>query len=82
MVHKDLVLQDHYERFGDHPKAYTADKNYYRDMKDVSYWEQRIDTFSFGKKGRRDAAETARGTANRSGPPRDSVRVSKGAFQS
>lgn len=59
-VHKDLVLEDHKERFGSYPDIFASDKNYYTDMKDIAYWEVRVDTFSLGKKGKRDAAETAR----------------------
>lgn len=59
-VHKDLVLKDHKERFGKYPKTFAADKNYYTDMEDVAYWEERVATFAVGKKGKRDAAETAR----------------------
>lgn len=59
-VHKDLVLKDHKERFGTYPEIFAADKNYYTDMEDIAYWEERVDTFSIGKKGKRDAAETAR----------------------
>ena len=59
-VHKDLVLKDHKKRFGTYPKVFTADKNYYTGMEDVAWWEERVDTFAVGKKGKRDAAETAR----------------------
>ena len=59
-VHKDLVLKDHKERFGKYPDIFAADKNYYTDMEDVAYWEERVDTFAVGKKGKRDALETER----------------------
>jgi transposase, IS5 family len=59
-VHKDLVLKDHRERFGAYPKTFAADKNYYTDMEDVAYWEERVATFAVGKKGKRNVSETAR----------------------
>jgi hypothetical protein len=59
-VHKDLVLEDHKARFGVYPKTFAADKNYYIDMDDVSRWEEEIDTFSVGKKGKRNEVEVAR----------------------
>ena len=59
-VHKNLVLEDHKERFGAYPKTFAADKNYYTDMDDVSRWEEEIDTFSIGKKGKRNEVEVAR----------------------
>lgn len=59
-VHKNLVLEDHKARFGAYPKTFAADKNYYTDMDDVTRWEEQIDTFSMGKKGKRNEAEVAR----------------------
>jgi len=59
-VHKDLVLEDHRKRFGIYPKTFAADKNYYTDMEDVAQWEEEIDTFSIGKKGKRNDAELVR----------------------
>jgi transposase, IS5 family len=59
-VHKDLVLEDHKARFGDYPKTFAADKNYYTGMEDVARWEEEIETFSIGKKGKRNDAEVAR----------------------
>ncbi|MBN1756719.1 MAG: hypothetical protein JW863_00280 [Chitinispirillaceae bacterium] len=54
------MLKDHKERFGTYPKIFAADKNYYTDMDDVAYWEKRVATFAVGKKGKRNASETAR----------------------
>jgi IS5 family transposase len=59
-VHKDLVLEDHKARFGAYPKTFAADKNYYTDMDDVFKWEEEVDIFSVGKKGRRSEAELDR----------------------
>lgn len=59
-VHKDLVLKDHRKRFGNYPRTFAADKNYYVDMGDVAEWEEEIETFSIGKKGNRNEAELAR----------------------
>ena len=59
-VHKDLVLEDHKVRFGTYPKTFATDKNYYTDMDDIARWEEEIETFSVGKKGKRSEAQRAR----------------------
>jgi IS5 family transposase len=74
-VHKDLVLEDHKARFGAYPKIFATDKNYYIDMDDVSRWEEEIDTFSVGKKGKRNEAQVAR---EHSEPFRDAQRFRAG----
>jgi IS5 family transposase len=40
--------------------VFAADKNYYIDMEDVSDWEEKIDTYGIGKKGRRTEQEYER----------------------
>jgi IS5 family transposase len=49
---KDIALEAHRQSFGDYPKLFAADKNYYISMEDVSSWEEKIDVYGIGKKGR------------------------------
>ena len=59
-VHKKIALDDHNALFGDYPKAFTADKNYYESMDDIEELEEIIDLVAIGKKGRRTAQEEER----------------------
>ena len=56
----NIVLEQHKTQFGQYPEKFAADKNYYKSMEDVQNWEMKIDVFSIGKKGRRNADETER----------------------
>jgi IS5 family transposase len=58
--YKDEVLEDHKRRFGMFPDTFTADKNYYKSMEDVSEWEKKIATFGVAKKGNRTETEIIR----------------------
>lgn len=57
---KDIALESHKKDFETYPKVFAADKNYYIDMEDVSDWEEKIDTYGIGKKGRRTEQEYER----------------------
>jgi len=57
---KDLLLESHKERFGEYPKRFTADKNYYVSMDDITLWEKKIGTYAVAKKGRRTKEERER----------------------
>lgn len=57
---KDVVLQSHKDTFGELPRRFTADKNYYTSMSDIENWEEQIDVVAIGKKGRRNTEELAR----------------------
>lgn len=46
--------------FGDYPKVFAADKNYYISMEDVETWEEKIEIYGIGKKGRRTEEEFER----------------------
>lgn len=56
----DPVLEDHKESFGAYPEEFATDKNYYKSMEHVAEWEEEIDIFSMGKKGKRTPEEVAR----------------------
>lgn len=56
----DTVLNDHKESFGAYPGEFATDKNYYKSMEHVAEWEEEIDIFSMGKKGKRTPEESAR----------------------
>jgi IS5 family transposase len=57
---KDIALESHKKDFGAYPEMFAADKNYYVSMEDVSDWEEKIDTYGIGKKGRRTEQEYQR----------------------
>jgi IS5 family transposase len=57
---KDIALESHKKDFETYPEVFAADKNYYIDMEDVSDWEEKIDTYGIGKKGRRTEQEYER----------------------
>jgi hypothetical protein len=46
-------LPSHKTDFGAYPELIAADKNYYISMEDITDWEEKIDTYRIGKKGRR-----------------------------
>jgi IS5 family transposase len=56
----DDALRDHKKKFGEYPKEFTADKNYYGGPEHLEKWEKLIPMYSVGKKGRRDEEETKR----------------------
>lgn len=56
----DEALEDHKKKFGAYPKGFTADKNYYGGPEHLAAWEERIQNYAVGKKGRRDEEETLR----------------------
>jgi IS5 family transposase len=56
----DPVLEDHKASFGAYPEKFAVDKNYYKSMDHIAEWEEKIDTFSMCKKGKRTPEETAR----------------------
>jgi len=56
----DVVINAHKDIFGTYPEKFTADKNYYKGMDEIRLWEQEIDCFSVGKKGKRSSDEEAR----------------------
>ncbi len=57
---KDIALESHKTDFSAYPDLFAADKNYYISMEDVSDWEEKIDTYGIGKKGRRTEQEYER----------------------
>jgi len=60
---KDLVddiLASHQELFGKLPDTFAADKGFYESMEKIEELEEKIDTVSMCKKGRRNAEETER----------------------
>ena len=60
MAMVDIVLEDHKETFGNYPKQFSADKNYYESMQKIREWEEEIDIFAICKKGNRTTDEIAR----------------------
>jgi IS5 family transposase len=58
--YKDEALNDHLEKFGALPQCFTADKNYHVSVEDTQEWEERIDNYAVGKKGRRTQQEEQR----------------------
>ena len=56
----DESLREHKKLFGAYPEQFAADKNYYGGPAHLAKWEERIPTYSIGKKGRRDEDETKR----------------------
>lgn len=57
---KDIALESHKKDFGAYPELFAADKNYHVSMEDVADWEEKIDTYGIGKKGRRTEQEYER----------------------
>lgn len=57
---KDIALESHKSEFGNYPDVFAADKNYYISMEDVENWEEKIETYGIGKKGRRTEEEFER----------------------
>lgn len=57
---KDIALESHGKSFGQYPREFTADKNYYTSMQDITEWEKNIDCVAIGKKGRRNQVEYER----------------------
>ena len=53
-VHKDEVLADHKKKFESYPDCFAADKNYHVSMEDTLKWEEKIELYAVGKKGRRN----------------------------
>jgi IS5 family transposase len=56
----DEALREHKKAFGSYPQEFTADKNYYGGPQHLEKWENRIDVYAVGKKGRRDEDEVER----------------------
>ena len=56
----DEALKDHKEQFGEYPRGFAADKNYYGGPDHSAYWKKRIPVYAVGKKGRRNEEETNR----------------------
>lgn len=56
----DEALTEHKKIFGEYPKGFAADKNYYGGPEHLEKWEERIDTYAVGKKGNRNECETQR----------------------
>ncbi len=56
-VMKDIALKSHKKQFGNYPKKFTADKNYWVGSEDIEKWEENIDLYAIAKKGRRCQAE-------------------------
>ena len=56
----DDGLNDHRDSFDCYPDVFSADKNYYKSMENINEWEELIETFSVGKKGKRTPEEEAR----------------------
>jgi len=56
----DEAIEEHKKHFGEYPKEFAADKNYYGGSEHSAEWRKRIRVYSVGKKGRRDAVETKR----------------------
>jgi IS5 family transposase len=56
----DEVIKDHVKKFGKYPKGFAADKNYYGGPDHTKKWEEKIETYSVGKKGRRTEVEEQR----------------------
>jgi IS5 family transposase len=56
----DDALRNHKEMFGGYPSEYAADKNFYGGPEHSAKWRERIQTYSVGKKGRRNENETRR----------------------
>lgn len=62
---KDLLLpavEDHYKMFGCYPEVLTTDKGFYESMKQIEGLEEKIETVSIAKKGRRTQIEYERET--------------------
>jgi len=56
----DEAIRAHKKMFGEYPQEFTADKNYHVSPEHTARWEEKISTYSVGKKGRRDEEETQR----------------------
>jgi IS5 family transposase len=56
----DEALRNHQRIFGEYPKHFTADKNYYGGPEHLQKWEEQIDEYAVGKKGKRTRSETRR----------------------
>jgi IS5 family transposase len=56
----DPALEDHKASFGAYPIKFATDKNYYKSMDHIAKWEEKIDIFSMGKKGKRTPEEIVR----------------------
>jgi len=57
---KDIALKNHKKSFGEYPREFTADKNYYAGMEDIQNWEKHVGCMAIGKKGNRTSAEKDR----------------------
>lgn len=56
----DVVIANHKKQFGAPPSQFAADKHYYKSMEHIYTWEEEIETFSIGKRGKRNQAEIER----------------------
>ena len=54
------ALDHHVDLFGHEPMSVAADKGYYQSMEEIHRLEEQVDVVSIGKKGRRNAEESAR----------------------
>ena len=56
-------LKSHRRTFGENPREFAADKGFWESVDRMKELEQEIDVVAIGKKGKRNAEETARETA-------------------
>lgn len=56
----DEAKEDHKKKFGSYPRYFAADKNYYGGAEHTVNWEEEIEVYSVGKKGKRSDEERER----------------------
>lgn len=54
---KDIALEAHKKAFKTYPAKFTADKNYHVSAEDSNRWNEKVDVYAVGKKGRRNQEE-------------------------
>ena len=54
---KDIALEAHKKHFRTYPDKFTADKNYHVSTEDTEKWNEFIEVYAVGKKGRKNQRE-------------------------
>lgn len=54
---KAIALEEHKKYFNNYPDKFTADKNYHVSTDDSEKWNEKIEVYAVGKKGRRNQEE-------------------------